>query len=55
MESNFSQLTLDIIGIALFNYDFNSLTKDSPVIKAVYAALKETERRATVRFLNPKP
>eukprot|EP00242_Pyramimonas_sp_CCMP2087_P000478 CAMPEP_0198229318 /NCGR_PEP_ID=MMETSP1445-20131203/114058_1 /TAXON_ID=36898 /ORGANISM="Pyramimonas sp., Strain CCMP2087" /LENGTH=596 /DNA_ID=CAMNT_0043909775 /DNA_START=83 /DNA_END=1873 /DNA_ORIENTATION=- len=47
MESNFSQLTLDIIGIALFNYDFNSLTKDSPVIKAVYAALKETERRAT--------
>jgi hypothetical protein len=34
MEAAFSQLTLDIIGKAVFNYDFNSLTKDSPVIQA---------------------
>uniref|UniRef100_A0A7S0MQW1 Uncharacterized protein n=1 Tax=Pyramimonas obovata TaxID=1411642 RepID=A0A7S0MQW1_9CHLO len=47
MESNFSQLTLDIIGLAVFNYDFASLNKDSPVIQAVYTALKETEQRAT--------
>lgn len=47
MESNFSQLTLDIIGLAVFNYDFASLNKDSPVIQAVYTALKETETRAT--------
>ncbi|GFR43972.1 hypothetical protein Agub_g5116 [Astrephomene gubernaculifera] len=47
MEGIFSQLTLDIIGKAVFNYDFNSLTSDSPIIQAVYTALKETETRAT--------
>jgi hypothetical protein len=47
MEACFSQLTLDIIGKSVFNYDFNSLTKDSPLIQAVYTALKETEQRAT--------
>ncbi|KXZ43836.1 hypothetical protein GPECTOR_79g115 [Gonium pectorale] len=47
MEALFSQLTLDIIGKAVFNYDFNSLTSDSPLIQAVYTALKETEQRAT--------
>ena len=47
IESCFSQLTLDIIGKAVFNYDFDSLTADSPVIQAVYTALKETEQRAT--------
>jgi carotene epsilon-monooxygenase len=33
MEAAFSQLTLDIIGKSVFNYDFNALTKDSPVIQ----------------------
>lgn len=47
MEAMFSQLTLDVIGKAVFNYDFNSLTSDSPLIQAVYTALKETETRAT--------
>ncbi|GIL60700.1 hypothetical protein Vafri_15234, partial [Volvox africanus] len=47
MEAMFSQLTLDIIGKSVFNYDFNSLTSDSPLIQAVYTALKETEQRAT--------
>ena len=47
MESIFSQLTLDIIGKSVFNYDFNSLTTDSPLIQAVYTSLKETETRAT--------
>jgi carotene epsilon-monooxygenase len=47
MEACFSQLTLDIIGKSVFNYDFNSLNKDSPLIQAVYTALKETEQRAT--------
>ena len=36
MEASFSQLTLDIIGKAVFNYDFDSLTTDSPLIQAVY-------------------
>ncbi|XP_078155673.1 cytochrome P450 superfamily protein isoform X1 [Carex rostrata] len=47
MEAKFSQLTLDVIGLSLFNYNFDSLTSDSPVIDAVYSALKETELRAT--------
>lgn len=47
MEAKFSQLTLDVIGLALFNYNFDSLTSDSPVIDAVYTALKEAELRST--------
>ena len=47
IEACFSQLTLDIIGLAVFNYDFDALTSSSPVIQAVYTALKETESRAT--------
>jgi hypothetical protein len=33
MEAAFSQLTLDVIGKAVFNYNFNSLTQDSPLIQ----------------------
>lgn len=47
MEGRFSQLTLDVIGLSLFNYNFDSLTSDSPVIEAVYTALKEAEARST--------
>ncbi|KAF8042717.1 hypothetical protein BT93_A1139 [Corymbia citriodora subsp. variegata] len=47
MEENFSQLTLDAIGLSVFNYNFDSLTADSPVIDAVYTALKEAEARST--------
>ncbi|RZC77099.1 hypothetical protein C5167_001224 [Papaver somniferum] len=47
MEAKFSQLTLDVIGLAVFNYNFDSLTADSPVIEAVYTALKEAEARST--------
>eukprot|EP00878_Enallax_costatus_P024806 GHUV01026495.1.p1 GENE.GHUV01026495.1~~GHUV01026495.1.p1 ORF type:complete len:533 (+),score=153.01 GHUV01026495.1:330-1928(+) len=47
MEACFSQLTLDVIGKAVFNYDFDALNQDSPLIQAVYTSLKETEQRAT--------
>ncbi|KAL6768475.1 CYP97C3 [Auxenochlorella protothecoides x Auxenochlorella symbiontica] len=47
MEACFSQLTLDVIGKAVFNYDFEALTRSSPLIQAVYTSLKETESRAT--------
>lgn len=47
MEATFSQLTLDVIGLSLFNYNFDSLNADSPVIDAVYTALKEAEARST--------
>lgn len=33
MENFFSRLALDIIGKAVFNYDFDSLTDDDPVIQ----------------------
>ena len=47
IEALFSQLTLDVIGKAVFNYNFDALDKDSDIIQAVYTALKEAETRAT--------
>lgn len=46
METEFCSLTLDIIGKAVFNYDFGSVTKESPIIKAVYRVLREAEHRS---------
>jgi cytochrome P450 len=47
METEFCSVALDIIGKAVFNYDFGSVTKESPVVKAVYRALQEAEHRST--------
>jgi hypothetical protein len=33
MEEKFCSVSLDIIGRAVFNYDFGSTNKESPVIK----------------------
>lgn len=46
MESYFCSVALDIIGLSVFNYEFGSVTKESPVIKAVYSALVEAEHRS---------
>jgi cytochrome P450 len=51
METEFCSVALDIIGKAVFNYEFGSVTKESPVIQAVYSALKEAEHRS----LTPLP
>lgn len=48
MENYYSRLGLDIIGKAVFNYDFDSLSKDDPVIRAVYTTLRETEHRSLI-------
>ena len=48
MENWFSRFALDIIGKAVFNYDFDSLSKDDPVIQAVYTTLREAEYRSLV-------
>jgi hypothetical protein len=40
MEAEFLNLGLDIIGLGVFNYEFGSITTESPVIKAVYGVLK---------------
>lgn len=50
MEIEYTSLTLDIIGKAIFNYDFESVKKESPIIRAVYRTLKETEHRSIVPF-----
>lgn len=47
MEEKFSSVTLDIIGQAVFNYEFHSVTDESPVVKAVYRTLREAEHRST--------
>lgn len=47
LEAEFSNLALDIIGLGVFNYDFGSITKESPVIKAVFGTLFEAEHRST--------
>ncbi|XP_047164476.1 protein LUTEIN DEFICIENT 5, chloroplastic [Vigna umbellata] len=46
MESLFSRLTLDIIGKAVFNYDFDSLSNDTGIVGAVYTVLREAEDRS---------
>ncbi|XP_073159484.1 protein LUTEIN DEFICIENT 5, chloroplastic [Henckelia pumila] len=46
MESLFSHLTLDIIGKAVFNYDFDSLEVDTGIVEAVYTVLREAEDRS---------
>ena len=48
METEFCSVALDIIGRAVFNYDFGSVTRESPVIQAVYSTLKEAEHRSTI-------
>jgi cytochrome P450 len=47
MEERFASVTLDIIGKAVFNYDFGSVTKESPIVKAVYRVLREAEHRSS--------
>lgn len=39
MESLFSRLTLDIIGKAVFNYDFDSLTNDTGIVEVLLVIL----------------
>lgn len=46
MEEKFCSVALDIIGLSVFNYEFGSVTNESPVIKAVYSALVEAEHRS---------
>lgn len=47
METEFCSVSLDIIGKAVFNYDFGSVNKESPIVKAVYRTLQEAEHRST--------
>lgn len=52
MEACFSQLTLNVIGKAVFNYEFNALTTDSPLIQVRIPLLlgSPSERSQSVRL-----
>jgi cytochrome P450 family 97 subfamily B polypeptide 3 len=47
LEERFCSLTLDMIGKAVFDYDFGSVTSESPIVKAVYRVLREAEHRSS--------
>ena len=51
MEERYGSLALDVIGKAVFNYDFGSVDEESPVVKAAVRTLGEVEHRA----LTPLP
>lgn len=46
MEERFGSVALDIIGYSVFNYDFESTLRESPVVKAAISSLREVEHRA---------
>lgn len=53
LEAEFSSLALDIIGLSVFNYDFGSVTKESPVIKVhslrgCFTDLSDTQHDSTM-------
>ena len=50
MEEVFLNLGLDIIGLGVFNYEFNSMTKESPVIKARLPCLPCTSKLGHCRL-----
>jgi cytochrome P450 len=45
VEERLGSLALDIIGRAVFDYDFDSTNNESPVVKAAISTLKEAEHR----------
>eukprot|EP00933_Yihiella_yeosuensis_P005962 TRINITY_DN11058_c0_g1_i2.p1 TRINITY_DN11058_c0_g1~~TRINITY_DN11058_c0_g1_i2.p1 ORF type:complete len:681 (-),score=134.20 TRINITY_DN11058_c0_g1_i2:113-2155(-) len=50
MEERFGSVALDIIGKAVFNYEFGSVEGESPVVKAAIQSLREVEHRAQTPF-----
>ena len=48
MEEKFCSVSLDIIGKCVFNYDFGSVTSESPIIQAVYQTLREAENVGSI-------
>ncbi|KAF5207168.1 hypothetical protein FRX31_003245, partial [Thalictrum thalictroides] len=45
LKAEFSSLALDISGLCVFNYDFGSVTKESPVIKMSIENLRDRKRK----------
>lgn len=53
MESLFSRLTLDIIGKAVFNYDFDSLKVDTGIVEVLAFSLCFFELLKRIASLHP--
>ena len=51
METEFCSVSLDIIGRAVFNYDFGSVANESPLVKAVYRTLQEVNYKTLIPFI----
>lgn len=49
MEQQFNHVTLDIVGRAVFNWDFGTVTsvEETDLVKAVYGVMSEADHRAT--------
>ena len=47
LEGELYSMALDVIGKAVFNYEFGALREETPIIKAVYRVLRESEHRST--------
>jgi len=47
LEGELYAMALDVIGKAVFNYEFGALKQETPLIKAVYRVLRESEHRST--------
>ena len=47
IENELYSMALDVIGEAVFNYEFGALNEETPIIKAVYRVLRESEHRST--------
>ena len=47
VEDELYAMALDVIGKAVFNYEFGALKEETPLIKAVYRVLRESEHRST--------
>ncbi|XP_020518091.1 cytochrome P450 97B2, chloroplastic [Amborella trichopoda] len=53
LEVEFSSLALDIIGLGVFNYDFRSVTKESPIIKLIELELGGRSGDALLESFEP--
>lgn len=52
LEAEFSSLALDIIGLGVFNYDFGSVTKESPIIKVYISCILSQIPTCALKYLS---
>ncbi|CAK0859803.1 unnamed protein product, partial [Prorocentrum cordatum] len=50
MEEKFTSVSFDVIGKAVFEYDFGAISGESPILQAASSVLRESKRRAQSVF-----